>query len=294
MAQPEKKRLLSSDSGGSNGYGAEDDSDGPPPPYEPRPKSGTGDQQQTGAHGNEKGNTQEEGTKKHPWWRPRRSEKKLQRNPSLDKVDEDMEKEKADSQQKKTCSDYFGVKSYLHDFYDTRVYKDPEVYEDEDDFRYLLNPRIGRGRRCTSIWWKVFVWIGANFLIFGIIGVLVGYLVPQRPIFAGTYDDKLEILDNQAVAFNFNLDVCKLVGLILFCIGGLTLAAALLFPSFLYHYCDDDRREESFKIHVGETEPLKSPVEMVIPASSKVTEVQPLRKNQEAVVTREGMVPFEE
>ena len=287
MAETEKKRLLSSDSAGSNGYGAEDDSDGPPPPYEPPAGQVPG---ATGASvADDVGNTQEAvASKQRPWWKPKRVERKL------DKVDEDTEKEKADPLQKKTCSDYFGVKSYLHDFYDTRAYKDPEVYEDEDDFRYLLNPRLGRGRRCTSIWWKVFVWIGANFLIFGIIGVLVGYLVPQRPIFAGTYDNNLEILDNQAIAFNFNLDVCKLVGLILFCIGGLTLAAALLFPSFLYHYCDDDRREESFKIHVGETEPLKSPVEMVIPASSKVTEVQPLRKNQEAVVTREGMVPFED
>ncbi|ELU10373.1 hypothetical protein CAPTEDRAFT_183585 [Capitella teleta] len=274
----ESKRLLSSGSnGGSSGYGAEEDTDGPPPPYEetappqeqsPPPPPGKG----------------------RPWWKPRRGDRKLQRNSSLDKVDEDLEKEKSEQR----CTDYFGVRSYLHDFYDTHVYKDPAVYEEEDDFRYLLNPRLGRGRRCTSIWWKVFVWIGANFLIFGIIGVLVGYLVPQRPIFAGAYDNNLEILDNQAIAFNFNLDVCKLVGLILFCIGGLTLAAALLFPSFLYHYCEDDRKEDSIRIHVGEKDPLKSPVEMVVPTCSTVTEVQPVRKNLESVVTREGMVPLEE
>lgn len=271
MADTEKKSLLGGTDGAS-GYGAEED---PPPPYEP--PAGTEDPQ--GAVNGQR-----------PWWKPRRAERKLQRNPSLDKVEEDAEKEKTEQRK---MTDYFGVRSYLHDFYDQRVYKDPQVYEDEDDFRYLLNPRMGRNRKCTSIWWKVFVWIGANFLIFGIIGVLVGYLVPQRPIFS-SLTNNVEVVDNEAVAFNFNLDVCKLVGLILFCIGGLTLAAALLFPSFLYQYCDEDRREDSFKIHIGETEPLKSPVEMLVPAYSKVTEVQPHRKNNESVATKEGMVTYED
>jgi hypothetical protein len=277
MAAAEKKRLLEASGGSGDSYGAEED-DGPPPPYEehaPPPPDPPPQQ-----HG-----------KGRPWWKPKRGDRKLQRYPSLDKVDEDMEEKK----EKKRCTDYFGVRSYLHDFYDAHAsFKDPEVYEDDDDFRYLLNPRLSRGRRCTSIWWKVFVWIGANFLIFGIIGVLIGYLVPPRPMFA-VYNEQYDVLDNKAVAFNFNLDVCKLVGLILFCIGGLTLAAALLFPSFLYHYCEDDRerKEESIRIHVGD-EKVKSPVEMAVPTSSMVTEVQPSRKNLESVVTREGMVPMDD
>lgn len=217
---------------------------------------------------------------------------RLKRNPSLDKVDEDEEKTSWHGKAK--CPDFsFGVKSYLHHFYDTHFYKDPDVYEEEsDDLRYLLHPNPRR-RRCTSIWWKVFVWIGANFLIFGIIGVLVGFLVPRKALFIGTVADHIQIIDREAISFNFNLDVCKLVGLILFCVGGLTLTVALLFPSLLHQYCDDDRRDSSFRVSASSSEkqPLRSPLEMTIPYT--VTSVQPGRK-EESLVTQEGLVSIDE
>ncbi len=230
--------------------------------------------------------------------RPSAKRERLKRSPSLDKVEEDEEKDRSwHDKVKYSCPDFsFGVRSYLHHFYDTHFYKDPDLYEqDGDDLRYLLHPNPRR-RRCTSIWWKVFVWIGANFLIFGIIGVLIGYLVPQRPLIVGSIGDNIEIVDREAISFNFNLDVCKLVGLILFCVGGLTLTVALLFPSFLHQYCDDDRRDSSFKVSASpsdEKQPLRSPLEMSIPYSSQVTSVQPSRKD-ESLVTQEGLVDISE
>lgn len=224
---------------------------------------------------------------------------RLTRDPSLDKVDEEQEigKESKKSSGGLGCSDLsFGVKSYLHNFYDSRFYKDPNVYEDDDDYRYLLHP-YPRKRRCTSIWWKIFVWIGANFLIFGIIGVLVGYLVPEREVFVAAMDN-MDVIDKDAVSYNSNLYVFKLVGLILFCIGGLTLTVALLFPSFLYQYFDDEKREKSFKVKASGGDevnhPPGSPLEKNIPVSGVVTNVQPERKGTEAIVTKEGMVPYKD
>ena len=210
---------------------------------------------------------------------PQSKRDRLQRNPSLEKVDEDLEFPASEAHKKKACPDYFGVRSYLHNFYEYHGKKDPIVYE-EDDWEYLLRAG-GRNPRCRSIWWKVFVWIGANFLFFGIIGVLVGYLVPKRSVIMGTIADNIEIIDRQAIAFNFNLDVCKLVGLVLFCVGGLTLTVALLFPSFLYNYCDEERRHHGdglLHVHNQETASLISPLEMTVPATSHITEVQPERK----------------
>ena len=197
---------------------------------------------------------------------------------------------------KKACPDYFGVKSYLHDFYETAYSKDPSIYEDEDDFRFFLHPNPRR-RRCPPIWWKVFMWVGVNLLIFGILGILVGYLVPQKPIFFKVDEENSEgFVDRHAMAFNTTLDVCKLIGLILFCIGGMTLAMALLFPSFLTSYCDEDPSDDNFKVRLEgeeETAPL-SPVEMTIPKTSKVKSVQPLRSVPEAVITQEGVVEYQD
>jgi hypothetical protein len=58
-------------------------------------------------------------------------------------------------------------------------------------------------------------------------------------------DKNLGYIDHNAVSFNSTLDLCKLVGLILFCSGGIIFAMSLLFPSFLTNYCDDDVTEDS-------------------------------------------------
>ena len=137
-----------------------------------------------------------------------------------------------------------------------------------------------RRRRCTSIWWKVFVWIGANLLVFGIIGILVGYLVPQKPLIVDK-GEQYQVLDKDAPYFNYNLDVCKLVGLVIFCVGGLTLAVSLIFPSFLHHYCDDGPQDAPFKVSLLEDEPPPShPLDMSIPATTKVSNVQPNRRDK--------------
>ena len=142
----------------------------------------------------------------------------------------------------------------------------------------------------------MFVWIGANFLVFGILGVLVGYLVPQKDIIVGSVDDHMDIIDRQAIRFNFNLDVCKLVGLVLFCIGGLTLTVALLSPTFLNSYFEEDRYPtEAFRVRVSNEymdEPPLSPTEKNIPASAMVKNVQPERKGDESIITKEGMLPY--
>ena len=282
MAEKEGKPLLKET--GAAGYGGKSSTVPPdaPPAYEDI--EGT---QATAKAG-------EEAQKK----RPVSKKDRLKRGLSLEKVDEDMEHQ-PQRPSKFGCQNFssmFGVKSYLHHFYETHSYKDPDMYEEEEAYRYLLHSHPRRHRRCTSIWWKVFVWIGANFLVFGVIGVLVGYLVPQRPIFVEDIGDNIKVMDKQAVPYNFNLDVCKLVGLILFCIGGLTLTVALLFPSFLYHYCgDDERKDGAFRVAAEKyPNPPLSPLDQKVPAFSTVTNVQPDRKGQEAILTQEGMVEYKD
>jgi hypothetical protein len=52
---------------------------------------------------------------------------------------------------------------------------------------------------------------------------------------------------------------------------------SLLFPSFLTNYCGDDVTEDSIRIPLADEKTPLSPIEMSIPATSKVKSVQPNR-----------------
>ncbi|XP_076441438.1 uncharacterized protein LOC143280608 [Babylonia areolata] len=193
-----------------------------------------------------------------------------------------------------SCPVHFGVRSYLHQFYDKQgSYKDPAVYEDDDDdnldYRssHTRTPSRRRRRRCSCcrpVWWKVFLWVGVQLLGLGVVGILVGYLVPQRPLVVGENPEAGEwYLDPGARPFNAALDACRLAGLGLFCLGGVTLALSLLFPTFL-HYCrDDDEYDENYLgagVHGDDGDGCKVPLRgggeegvglgMSIPATSTV------------------------
>jgi len=100
-------------------------------------------------------------TIKWPWSKRDR----LKRDSSLDKVEEGSEQvtaaadgvaaKETSSSPLGRCPDYFGVRSYLHHFYESRAaFKDPDVYEEADDTRHLLNTSSRRHRHCTAAWWK--------------------------------------------------------------------------------------------------------------------------------------------
>jgi hypothetical protein len=236
--------------------------------------------------GGDKKDEDSKGGGRWPWSKRDR----LKREPSLDKLNKEADfigdPEPSTS---KACPDYFGVRSYLHNFYEWQAYKDPNLYEDEwGDSRRLLYP--SKDRRCTATWWKAFVFVGASLLLVGTLAVLIGYLVPQRTVNVGYVDADHEVIDLDAKQYNQYLDICKLVGLILFCGGGVALAMALMVPSFLYRYCDDERREAAFSVQSGDVAPqcpVKDPMKAAIPASARLTEIQPPRKADEAMLLGE-------
>lgn len=237
--------------------------------------------------------------------------------PPLEKV---VEVEERDSDAKSggsgsglRCPSFYGVKSYLHHFYEGG-FKDPAVYED-DEYAYLLRPSKPRSRYCRPIVWKATVWIGINFLIFGIIGIFVSYCVPKRQNYQMSAGHLL-ILKDDAETFNENLEIVKLVGMLLFCLGGAVTIVGLLVPTFLWHYCDEGRRDDGFKIRVGVPSASggtatgiaatvnapgavdevamaegNTPLNMASPISPTTTvdSVQPERKKPESVVTQKGL-----
>ncbi|XP_049777519.1 nucleolar protein dao-5-like [Schistocerca cancellata] len=187
--------------------------------------------------------------------------------------------------QGRKCPVYFGVKSYLHQFYDS----DPsglqsyEAYlEDEDDFEYMVDPAKRRKSCCSQgLWFRAGIWGGANLLLIGMIAMLVGHLTPPRQVVLETGYD-LEVLDRTAIAFNHRLELCRLVGLGVFCCGGMVLLITLLVSTIKHA-----QREPTIPA-APLVEPFEaSPSATKIPITERIKPVQPSIWPQSATV-RDG------
>lgn len=98
----------------------------------------------------------------------------------------------------------------------------------------------------------------------------------------------MEVIDRMAVTFNYVLDVCKLLGLIMFCVGGIVITIGLLLPSCLGNRCDaadDLGTTNSIRISLAtdDEKPPLSPTDKRVPAYSTITEVQPERSRFESI-----------
>ncbi|KAG7257261.1 hypothetical protein CRUP_030796 [Coryphaenoides rupestris] len=106
------------------------------------------------------------------------------------------------------CQQY-GVRSYLHQFYEECT---ASIWERDEDFQIQRSPS-----RWSSLLLEVCLAFGTMILFAGLIVLLVGYATPARIEAFGA--DDLLFVDSHAVSFNRALDVCKLTGAVLFCVG---------------------------------------------------------------------------
>lgn len=220
---------------------------------------------------------------------------RLQRHPSLSgTVDEDFPIKKPTTSvtggSHDERRDYFGVRSYLHNFYETYG------TEANMDHRFVYDVHKQRSTgHCRGQWWRTMAMFGAGCLVIGVITISVGFLTPQRPIIIGQMldDSGRQLVDRDAANFDFKLEVCRLVGLTMFSAGGLILAASLMIPTFLYRYCGDgveygdNDQVTAVMVQVDEggmEDAALLPVKAAVPATEKITEVQPPRRTGEAVL----------
>ncbi|XP_077209137.1 neurensin-1 [Paroedura picta] len=169
----------------------------------------------------------------------------------------------------------YGVRSYLHQFYEDCT---ASIWEHEDDFQIQRSPS-----RWSSAFWKVGLISGTVFMLIGIIVLIVGFLVPPRIEALGV--ESFVVVDTHAVQFNQALDVCKLAGAVLFCIGGTAMAACLLMSAFAKSYSKEEKylqqkfkeRIADMKAHMPPVTKAPAPGESKIPVTlSKIQNVQPL------------------
>ncbi|XP_039593179.1 neurensin-1 [Polypterus senegalus] len=168
----------------------------------------------------------------------------------------------------------YGVRSYLHQFYEDCT---ASIWEHDEDFQIQRSPS-----RWSSVLWKVGLMSGTIILLTGLIVIAVGYVVPPKIEAFG--EDELLFIDSHAIQFNKALDICKLVGAILFCVGGTLMAICLLMSAFAKSYSKEETYlQQKFKERIAELQASAHPItkaptpgESRIPVTlSKVQNVQP-------------------
>ncbi|XP_067009201.2 nucleolar protein dao-5 [Anabrus simplex] len=179
--------------------------------------------------------------------------------------------------QSSTCPNFFGVRSYLHHFYETRNVVDDGIQEDDFEFLVDLTKDL-KPKCCKGFWFRAGLWSGINLMLIGLIALMVGYFTPQRKMVVA-YHDELEILDRWAIAFNHRLDMCRLVGLAVFCFGGVIVLITLLVSTFLHNNCQTccDPNYPSISMiepFIGDKVP-PMPAGYKIPITEKIKSVQP-------------------
>ncbi|KAM6967977.1 neurensin-1 [Aplochiton taeniatus] len=170
------------------------------------------------------------------------------------------------------CQQY-GVRSYLHQFYEECT---ASIWERDEDFQIQRSPS-----RWSSLLWKVCLVFGTLILATGLVVLLVGYATPGRIEAFG--EDELLFVDSHAVGFNRALDVCKLTGAVLFCMGGAAMATGLLLSAFAKSHSKEELYlQQKFKerlagLQAAVVQPVtRAPGQAKVPVTlSKVQSVQP-------------------
>ncbi|XP_025209147.1 uncharacterized protein LOC112604368 isoform X2 [Melanaphis sacchari] len=111
----------------------------------------------------------------------------------------------------------FGVKSYLHEFYDDP--DDCELFQDDDgndddDFKYFVEPEIRWYHHCSG----AFAVLGLVVMAVGATAMAVGHLLPAKdPVVDRS--THMEVIDRRAVSFNDHLASCRYIGSMVFAVG---------------------------------------------------------------------------
>ncbi|XP_054153092.1 neurensin-1-like [Oppia nitens] len=190
-----------------------------------------------------------------------------------------------------SCPAFFGVKSYLHHFYEQMAVKNPQLYEEYEEYKYLIEPK--EKRRALCLWRSIF-WIGFILLVFGALVLMAGYLMPRMNIDI-RYQEEMRIIDRAAYMFNQNLDLCKIIGLSVFCVGGVLLSSSLLLPGLVGLSCLDDSDDDDstpFKLRIADIDEFGDEIvdenKDKIPATEQLKSVQP-RREDNIIITNSGL-----
>jgi len=165
------------------------------------------------------------------------------------------QRESLDRKKKPGC---FGIRSYLHQFYEPRTSPTSADIEDIGGGAWYLLTPVGqqqRRSRRSLFWCRMAFAAGMGLLVVGAVGILVGYLWPQPtyiPI-EGKVGERYVLLEPKGLMYADTLRIWKMAGLTVFAFGGLMVAFSLLLPTCCKGYWEPnwgaEDMGESIKIY---------------------------------------------
>lgn len=137
------------------------------------------------------------------------------------------------------CMRDFGVRSYLHNFYQRQGHSSSN-----------------RDRKFSSRWWKHLLCAGSFLVFVGLCLLVIAFAVPRKAIDVNAGDSpSVIIIDRHALAYNTHLDASRVLGIALVIIGGIGFTLALLMPTFCHMWCaSEDFTEETNPLKVNQRE----------------------------------------
>ncbi|KAK8745375.1 hypothetical protein OTU49_000156 [Cherax quadricarinatus] len=192
-------------------------------------------------------------------------------------TEEEQEQRDPEGRSEKTVPDsptpicpIFGVKNYLHHFYEKQDISDPALYEELPPMEQVFLVKQGDGG-CSSSVFRLSLVLGGLLLLLGVIAFVVAAFAARRTVVVGQ-DGGVTMVDRVASSHNAQVDALLLVGLVAVTLGSSVVAAALISRTFC------SRPEEPpYPFRMGEyvLEPAISPSENKVPVTERLMQVQP-------------------
>jgi hypothetical protein len=160
----------------------------------------------------------------------------------------------------------FGVRSYLNEFYERNR-------KDSDQNEAFIDTNSKKKCSFRGFLWNLSLVLGITCVFIGLIGLIIGHIYEEERILSIT-DDGLKIINKNSQEFNYHLDICKLVGLLLIIFGGLLLAISLIAQTFSFYDTRHDQDldlKETFHLSTSFDESMYEKV----PISSILKSIQP-------------------
>ncbi|CAL4084398.1 unnamed protein product, partial [Meganyctiphanes norvegica] len=162
---------------------------------------------------------------------------------------------------------FFGVKNYLHNFYEKDDITNPALYEDiQPEQVFWIKTDSG----CSSGVFRLSLILGCLILLLGCVAFVVAACAARRTLIVTTGNGGVSVMNRLAAVHNAQVDALLLVGLVAVTLGSTVVAAALISKTFC------SKAEETYgAFRFGQViqEPPISPIDKKVPATASLTQL---------------------